>query len=52
VVFIVENIFDVAREININEINQDGYSTKGENRGHGLDIANKLLNKPNIQKIL
>lgn len=32
---------------NIGQIKQDGYSTKGENRGHGLSIVENILNKYN-----
>ncbi|EPR12346.1 sensor histidine kinase [Ruminiclostridium papyrosolvens] len=31
--------------VNIKKINQDGYSTKGSGRGHGLAIANQILSK-------
>ena len=46
IIVCIENSFD--DEINFNLINHKNYSTKGQNRGYGLYIINKLLIKSKI----
>ncbi|MCM1273046.1 MAG: GHKL domain-containing protein [Clostridium sp.] len=45
--FIVSNSF-YASNIDFNSLNRLGYSTKGEDRGMGLYLANKILEKNKI----
>lgn len=49
--FILSNTYN--NQIDVEKINKRGYSTKGKNRGYGLAIVNKLIDKYNFieQKI-
>ncbi len=46
----VENSF--IKSIDLNNINSKGYSTKGNNRGYGLYIANKLVKENNSLELI
>lgn len=45
----ITNTFD--NEINKNKIGKEKFTTKGKNRGHGLLLANHIINKNNTFKI-
>ena len=43
IVIVISNTF--SKKIEINKINQKGYTTKGKNRGNGLYLAHKFASK-------
>ena len=47
IIVYIENSINNEKEIDINKMKLKGYSTKGNNRGYGLYIVNKLLNNNN-----
>lgn len=49
ILLVVTNKFDESENIKVHEIYQEGFSTKGENRGLGL--ANLLQMKNNLQNV-
>ena len=42
---VIEIINNYKSDININKIDKIGYTTKGNNRGYGLSLVNKILSK-------
>lgn len=47
IVIYIENTIDETKNIDVNKIKTKGFSTKGNNRGLGLYIVNKLLGNNN-----
>lgn len=47
IIIYIENTIDETKDIDVNKIKAKGFSTKGNNRGLGLYIVNKLLGDNN-----